>query len=150
MIELGGKTATGIRIPPKMVEALGTSKWPAVRVTINGYTYHGTVAVMGGEFMLGVSAEVREKAGVAAGDLVDVDLDLDFDLDLDAQHREVTVPPDLAKALKTEPDAKRTFEGLSFSNKQWHVLSIEGAKTAETRQRRIARSVSTPREGRPR
>jgi hypothetical protein len=148
MIELGGKTATGIRIPPKMVEALGTSKRPAVRVTINGYTYRSTVAVMGGEFMLGVSAEVREKAGVAAGDLVDVDLDPD--LDLDAQHREVTVPPDLAKALKTEPDAKRTFEGLSFSNKQWHVLSIEGAKTAETRQRRIARSVSTPREGRPR
>jgi hypothetical protein len=139
MIELGGKTATGIRIPPKMVEALGTSKWPAVRVTINGYTYHGTVAVMGGEFMLGVSAEVREKAGVAAGDLVDVDLelDLDLDLDLDAQHREVTAPPDLAKALKTEPDAKLTFEGLSFlwgsfvffsdpDGNKWAVQEIPG------------------------
>ena len=143
-IELGGKTATGIRVPQKVVEALGTSKRPAVRVTINGYTYRSTVAVMGGEFMLGVSGVVREKAGVSAGDKVDVDLELD------TQPRELTVPPDFAKALKRDPDAKRTFEGLSFSNKQWHVLSIEGAKTAETRQRRINKSVSTLREGRPR
>lgn len=142
-IELGGKTATGIRVPPKVVEALGTSKRPPVRVTINGYTYRSTVAVMGGEFMLGVSAEVRERAGVAAGDKVDVEIELD------TQPRELTVPPDFAKALKSDPDAKRTFDGLSYSRKQWHVLSIEGAKRAETRQRRIAKSISTLREGRP-
>jgi len=143
-IELGGKTATGIRVPPKVVEALGPSKRPAVRVAINGYSYRSTVAVMGGEFMLGVSAEVRERAGVAAGDKVDIDIELD------TEPREIVVPPDFAKALKKDLDAKRTFEGLSFSNRQWHVLSIEGAKTAETRQRRITKSVSALREGRPR
>ena len=55
-----GKTATGIEVPAKVVAALGSSKVPLVRATINGYTYRSSVAVMGGTFMLGISAEVRE------------------------------------------------------------------------------------------
>jgi Bacteriocin-protection, YdeI or OmpD-Associated/Domain of unknown function (DUF1905) len=140
-IQLNGKTATGIRVPPEIVAGLGTSKRPAVRVTINGYTYRSTVAPMGGEFMLPVSAEIRERAGVAAGDEVDVDIELD------AAPREVTVPPDFADALDRDADARRFFDGLSYSNKRRHVLSIEEAKTAETRQRRIANAVSMLREG---
>ncbi len=42
---------------------------------------------LGGTYMLGVNAEVREKAGVTGGDIVDVDLELDTD------ERVVTVPP---------------------------------------------------------
>ena len=59
VLELGGKTATGIRVPAEVVEALGKGKRPAVRVTINGHTYRNTVAVMGGTYMVGVSAENR-------------------------------------------------------------------------------------------
>jgi len=59
-----------------VVEQLG-SKRPKVRVTINGYTYHSSAAPMSGTFMLGISAEVREQAGVAAGDRVDIELELD-------------------------------------------------------------------------
>jgi hypothetical protein len=44
-----GKTATGIEVPPEVVEALGASKRPPVRVTINGYTYRNTIAVMNGK-----------------------------------------------------------------------------------------------------
>jgi uncharacterized protein DUF1905/bacteriocin resistance YdeI/OmpD-like protein len=143
-IEQSGKTATGIRVPDEVVEDLGAGKRPAVRVTIKGHTYRSTVASMGGVFMVGVSAENRASAGVAAGDKVDVDIELD------TAPREVTVPSDFAKALKRDAAARRTFDGLSYSNKQWHVLSIEGAKTDETRQRRIAKSISALREGRPR
>jgi hypothetical protein len=141
-IELGGKTATGMRVPAEVVESLGKGKRPPVSVTINGYIYRSTVAVMGGEFMLGVSADVRERAGVAAGDEVDVDIELD------TEPREVTVPPDFAEALDGDADARRFFDGLSYSNKLRHVLSIEGAKTDQTRQRRIAKAVSMLREGR--
>ena len=140
----GDKTATGIRIPDEVVEALGSGKRPAVRVTINGFTYRSTVAVMGGAYMVGVSAENRAGAGVAGGDEVDVDLELD------TAPREVVVPPDFGTALDAEPAARRTFDGLSYSNKSWHVLQIDGAKTDETRQRRIAKSVGSLREGRPR
>ena len=137
-------TATGIRVPDEIVEGLGAGKRPPVRVTINGYTYRNTIAVMGGEFWVGVSAQHRAGAGVAGGDEVDVDIELD------SAPREVTVPADFAAALDAEPPARRTFDGLSYSNRQWHVLQVEGAKTDETRQRRIARSVATLGEGRAR
>ena len=140
----GDKTATGIRVPDEVVEALGAGKRPKVLVTIRGYTYRNSVAVMGGEYMIGVSAENRAGAGVAGGDTVDVDIELD------TAPREVTVPDDFAAALAAEPNAQRTFDGLSYSNKSWHVLQIEGAKSDETRQRRIVKSVDALREGRPR
>lgn len=140
----GDKTATGIRVPDEVVEALGSGKRPPVRLTINGYTYRSTVAVLGGAYMVGVSAENRTGAGVAGGDEVDVDIELD------PAPREVAVPADFAAALNAEPAARSTFDGLSYSNRSWHVLSIEGAKTDETRQRRIAKSISALREGRVR
>jgi Domain of unknown function (DUF1905)/Bacteriocin-protection, YdeI or OmpD-Associated len=141
-IELHGKTATGIVVPPEVVEHLKSGKRPAVRVTINGHTYRSTVAPMGGKFLLPVSAENRTSSGVEVGDEVEVDLDLD------TQAREVDVPPDLLEALDRDADARRFFDGLSYSNKQRIVLSIEGAKTAETRLRRITKAISELREGR--
>ncbi len=56
-----------------------SSKRPAVRVTINGYTYRSTVAPYTGAFMLPLAAEHRAGAGVAAGDEVEVDLELATD-----------------------------------------------------------------------
>ena len=139
-IEQNGKTATGIRVPDEVVEALGSGKRPAVTVTINGYTYRNTIAVMGGVFMVGVSAEHRAGAGVAGGDEVDVDMALD------TAPRQVTVPDD----FDAEPKARATFDGLSYSNRSWHVLQVNGARTDETRQRRIGKSVDMLREGRAR
>jgi Domain of unknown function (DUF1905)/Bacteriocin-protection, YdeI or OmpD-Associated len=141
-VELGGKTATGIEVPAAVVAKLGSSKRPAVSVTINGHTYRSTVAPMGGRFMLPVSAAVREAAGVAAGEAVDVDLELD------GAPREVTVRPDFARALTRDVAARRFFDGLSFSNRQRIVISIEGAKTPETRERRIAKAMDGLQEGR--
>ena len=137
-----GKTATGFEVPTEIVEALGQGKRPPVKVTINGYTYRNTVAVMGGVYMVGVSAEHRAGASVAGGDEIDVDLELD------TAPRELIVPADLAAALDAEPAARSAFDGLSFSNRQWHVLNVEGTKNPETRQRRIEKAVEQLREGR--
>ena len=142
IVRLGGKTATGIPVPAEVVESLGRSKRPPVRVTINGFTYRSTVAPMGGEFMLPISAENRMGARVAAGDEVDVDIELD------TEPREVTLPPELEEALDREAEARRYFDGLSYSKKQRFVLPIEQAKSDETRQRRIAKALSELREGR--
>ena len=128
---LAGKTATGIVIPPEVVESLGAGKKPAVLVTINGYTYRNTVAVMGGEFMVGVSAENRAAAGVAAGDV------LEITLELDTEPRIVEVPEDLAAALAAKPGARAAFDALSTSIRKEHARQVESAKAAETRQRRI-------------
>jgi hypothetical protein len=131
-----GKTATGIEVPAEVVEALGASKRPPVRVTINGYTYRNTIAVMGGKYMVGVSAEHRAGAGVGGGDEVDVDIVLDD------EPRAVQIPPELAKALKRDKTAKATFDALSYSNQRRHADAIAGAKTDETRQRRLEKTLA--------
>ncbi|PZS27547.1 MAG: hypothetical protein DLM58_18680 [Pseudonocardiales bacterium] len=143
-VESSGKTATGIRVPADVMEYLGPSKRPKVRVTINGYTYRTSVASMSGSVMFGVSADVRESAGVAAGDRVDVEIDLDTEL------RSVHVPADLSAAIDDDADARRFFDGLSYSHQRWYVDWIESAKKVDTRQRRVTKAVIMLREGRVR
>jgi len=135
VVELGGKTATGIEVPEGVVTGLGSHKRPPVRVTIGGYTYRSTVARMGGRFLLPVSAEVRKGAGVAAGDEVDVDVVLDD------TPREVTVPDDLAAALAAVDGARPRFDALNYTARKEAVRGVEEAKAAATRERRIAKVV---------
>jgi hypothetical protein len=144
LLEQNGKTAVGFAVPEDVVLALGNGKRPPVRVTINGYTYRSTVAPMGGRYLIGVSADNRSAAGVAGGQTHDIDLELD-----DAP-REVELPADFASALAAEPAARTTFDKLSPSNKGFHVSLVTGAKSDETRQRRIEKSIAALREGRPR
>ena len=132
----GGKNVTGIHVPDEVVEALGAGKRPPVRVTLNGYTYRNTIAVMGGRFMVGVSADVRAASGVAGGDALEVEIVLDD------QPRVLEIPPDLQAALDAAPAAKAAFEKLSYSNKRRHVEPILAAKAPETRARRIEKSVA--------
>jgi Bacteriocin-protection, YdeI or OmpD-Associated/Domain of unknown function (DUF1905) len=132
-----GKTATGIEVPPEIVAALGSSKKPAVTVSLNGYTYRSTVAVMGGRFMIPVSAEHRAGAGIQAADAVSVTLELD------AAPREVAVPDDLQAALEAHPAALERFGRLSYSGKRQHTLSVEGTQNPETRARRVEKAVQT-------
>ncbi len=132
-LTLDGKTATGITVPEEVVAALGGGKRPRVRVTLNGYTYQSTVARMRGDYKIPVSAAVREQIGLTAGDQVEVSIALD------QEERVVAVPADLAAALEEDPVAKKTFESLSVSKRKQHVLAVEGAKTAGTRERRISK-----------
>lgn len=140
----GDKTATGIRVPAEVVERLGAGKRPKVTVTIGEYAYRSSIAVMDGVYMVGVSAENRVGAGVAGGDEVDVDIELD------TAPRVVEVPGDFKAALDAEPAARRTFDALSYSNQSWHTYQLNAARTDETRQRRIGKSIEALREGRPR
>ncbi|HEY2708567.1 MAG TPA: YdeI/OmpD-associated family protein [Caulobacteraceae bacterium] len=128
------KNLVGIVIPPEVVGALGGGKRAPVKITLNGYSYRSTIAVMGGDCMVGVAAEHREKAGVAGGERVMIDIELD------TAARTVEVPPDLAGAL-SEAGAMAAFEALAFSHRKEHVRAINDAKAPETRQRRIAAAV---------
>jgi hypothetical protein len=133
IVELGGKTATGIRVPGEVVTGLGSHRRPPVRVTVGAHTYRTTVAPMGGAYFVPLSAENRNLAGVAAGDQVDVDIELD------TAPREVTVPAELAAALEREPAVRQAFDALSTSRRREHARQVETAKAEATRQRRIAK-----------
>lgn len=141
VIQLNGKTATGIAVPDAIIEGLSAGKRPKVRVTIGAYTYRTSIGSVDGEAMIPISGENRAGAGVAAGDTVEVQIEID------TEPREVVVSPDFAAALANDPEAKRIFEGLSFSHQQQHVLPIEQARTPETRARRIEKSMGMLREG---
>lgn len=135
ILELAGKTATGVEVPSEVLESLGGGKRPAVTVSLGAYTYRSTIGVMSGRFLIPVSAEHREAAGLTAGDEVKVALALD------TAPRTVAVPGDLATALDAA-GVRAAFDALSPSARKAHVTSVEGTTVAETRARRIAKVVS--------
>jgi hypothetical protein len=127
--------ATGIEVPAAIVEGLNAGKRPKVTVTINGSSYRSTVAVMGGRFMLPVTAEQRARSRVKAGDAIEVSLELD------TAPREVEAPADLLAAMEAA-GVKEAWERLSYTHRKEHVRAVEEAKAPETRQRRIERAVA--------
>jgi hypothetical protein len=139
-----GKTTTGVAVPAGIVEGLGGGKRPKVRVTIGEHTFRNSVAPMNGVYMLGLNADVRQQTGIAGGDIIEIELQLD------TEPRQVIVPADFAAALDREPQARNFFDKLSYTNRSAHVLSIEGAKTDTTRQRRIEKAVTTLAAGKAR
>ena len=136
-----GKTATGFEIPAEIVEGFGVGKKPPVRVTINGYTYRNTVAVMGGVYMIGVSAEHRKGAQVEGGDEIEVKLELD------TEPREVEVPAAFKVILDKNTWMKEAFDALSYSKKKAIVVPIVEAKGEDTRNRRIVKAISVLKDG---
>jgi hypothetical protein len=135
-LQLHGKTATGIDVPPEVVEALGQGKKPKVVVTINGHSYRSTVAVMGGQHLVPVAAEHRAAAGVEAGQVVEVDLEPD------TAPREVDVPAELAEALAAA-GKREAFDALSYTNRKEHARQVTSAKAEATRDRRIAKVLAS-------
>ncbi len=141
LVELGGKTATGLAVPDDIVAALGTSKRPTVRVTVGAHTYRTTVASMGGRFLVPLNADNRAAAGVSAGDEVDVDIEPDD------EPREVDLPAELAAALVQDATAQAYFDQLAYTHRKEWVRWIEEAKKAETRAARITKTVASLRAG---
>lgn len=132
ILKAEGLNATGIRVPVEVMAALGTQKRPKVKISLNGYTYRSTVAPYGDVFMLPLSQENREAAGVGAGDQVEVTLELDL------EPRIVEVPEDLRAALSAKAGAMEAFDALSYTNRKEFVRQVNEAKAQETRTRRIS------------
>jgi Bacteriocin-protection, YdeI or OmpD-Associated/Domain of unknown function (DUF1905) len=134
----------GIVVPDEVIEQLAAGRRPPVLVSVNGYEYRNTVAVMGGRHMIGISAAVRSATGLTGGDPIRVTLTV-----ADTP-REVSVPADFAAALAADERARAFFEKLSNSMQRYHVDSINAAKSADTRQRRIDKAIALFLDGKPR
>ncbi|MBB4141455.1 YdeI/OmpD-associated family protein [Microbacterium invictum] len=126
---------TGIEVPPDLVEALGAGRRPPVVVIVNGFEYRSTIAVMGGKYLIPFSSDKRAATGLHGGDPITVDLELD------TAPRTVDVPDDLSAALDAA-GARVAFDALAPSARKAHATNVEGAKAAETRERRIAAIVA--------
>ena len=140
-LKLEGKTGTYIEVPLDVPAVFGRAR-PPVRGTINGAPLRSTLAKYGDEYFLVINRKVREAAGVAAGQTVDIELELD------TKPRTVRVPGDLAAALDQE--TRTVFDRMSYTHRREYVEWIEEAKRDETRRRRIAKAVDLIGEGKPR
>jgi hypothetical protein len=120
------KKVTGLIVPREVASALGTSRKPAVKVTLNGYTYRSTVATMGGKFMISLSAANRDAAGLEGGERLEVSLELD------TEARVTAIPNDLKAALSKAQLLTR-FEQSAPSSRKEFVRQVEDAKAPETR-----------------
>jgi hypothetical protein len=126
----------GLEVPPEVVEAIGGGKRPKVVITINGHSWRSAVAIMRGRHLLGLSIANRQAAGVETGEEVEVQLDLD------TEPRVVAEPADFTRALNADPAARAAYDRLPGGRRREHVRAIEGAKKAETRERRIEKAIA--------
>lgn len=136
-IEAADRGGAYIEIPFDVEATFGKKRVPVI-ATIDGVPYRGSLVRMGGEcHVLGILKAIRTSIGKQAGDSVDVVLEEDV------APRVVDVPPDLREALGAKPKADHGFAALSYSHKRQYVEWITSAKSDETRQRRIAKTVAT-------
>lgn len=128
LLQLGNNT--GIEVPPALLDELGAGKRPPVVVNVNGFEYRSTIASMGGRFLIPFSSDKRAATGLGGGDPITVELTVD------TAPRTVEPPEDLAKALDAA-GLRAAFDALAPSHQKAHVTSVETAKAADTRTRRI-------------
>lgn len=139
-LQLTGRTGTYVEVPLDVPALFGRAR-PPVRGTVNGAPLRSTIARYGDEYLLVINRQVREAAGAAAGDTVEIQLELD------RKPRVVRLPKDFAAAL--DKDARAKFDRMSYSHRKDYVDWIKEAKREETRQRRIAKAVELIRQGKP-
>jgi hypothetical protein len=119
-----------VEVPFDVKEEFGKAR-PAVKVSIDRYSYRSTISVYGGKYYLPVRRDRREAAGVKAGDVVSVTIQADTGV------RKVNPPPALSAALAKNGPARAAWARLSYSQKKEHAEAIRQAKKPETRVRRI-------------
>lgn len=108
---------------------------PPVVVTLGGYSYRSTIAIMGGVTFVPLRKSNREAAGVARGETIEVTLTLD------TAPRTVEVPDMLGDALDAA-GVRAGWDRLSYTAQREQAEAIESAKRPETREKRIAAAIA--------
>jgi hypothetical protein len=79
--------------------------------TINGYVWRTSLAPMGASHVLPVNADVREGAGVNAGNVVSLSVQEDL------AERNIDAPDDLAAALSAA-GVRTRFDAMAFTHRK--------------------------------
>lgn len=127
--------------PPFNVEEVFGAKKVKVKATFDGVPYRGSIVRMGGCYMLGMTQDIRKKIGKSFGDTVEVTVEKD------EEERILDIPADLLEAMNVNPEARKTYDNLSYTSKRDYIRWITDAKKAETRQNRIKKAVEMLVEG---
>lgn len=129
--------------PPFDVKEVFGAKRVKVKATFDGIEYRGSLVNMGGCYMLGMTQEIRKKLGKDFGEAVEVTIEKD------EEERTVELPEDFQIMLNSNPKALETFEKLSYTKRKEYITWITDAKKAETRQKRLEKSLENLLDGKP-
>ena len=132
---LSDQGAHFIPVPADIVEQLGAQKRRLVRVTINGCSYLTSVAVHAGRYFLSVREEVRDAAGIRAGDALTVGLEYEAGVQLEE------LPDDLRIAIAGDAAIRAAFDALPVDAKRQIVAWVSEARRSATRQRRLTQAL---------
>ena len=138
--EQGEKTGWSyIEVPADLAQQLkpGNKKSFRVRGMLDGFAVKG-MALMpmgGGNFIMALKAEVRKAIHKNAGAMLQVKLEEDTGY-------KVKVPDELQECFDFEPEALGFFNSLPKSHRDYFIQWIDGAKTNETRAKRIVNTVN--------
>lgn len=138
--EQGEKTGWSyIEIPPDLAQQLkpGNKKSFRVRGMLDGVVIAGMALMPMGEgnFIMALKASIRKQLHKNAGALLHVRIEEDTDY-------KVEVPADLQECLDFEPEAQVFFDSLPRSHREYFVKWINGAKSTETRAKRIVNTIN--------
>jgi Bacteriocin-protection, YdeI or OmpD-Associated/Domain of unknown function (DUF1905) len=136
-----GRGGACVLFPYDVEKEFGTRGQVPVKVSFDGAPYTGTMVKYGKpQHMLPMLKAIREKIGKGPGDTVDVVVERDESV------RTVEVPAEFEKLLKKEK-LLAVFEKLSYTHRKEYCRWIVEAKKEETRQARLAKSVTMLRDG---
>jgi hypothetical protein len=122
-----------VQVPKEVSDQLGGRARIKVQGRLNQLPFRGSTMPNGdGTHCLGFRKDQRAAAGVEIGDVVTVELGRD------EEERLVEVPPELASALESERRLDAAFQALSYTRRKEMAASVASAKSAETRERRLA------------
>jgi hypothetical protein len=133
--------SAAFHVPFDVEEVFGTRARVPVCGTINGFPYRSSIMNMGDGHMMVVNREMRAGANVQAGDVVEVVMARD------TAERIIEAPADLKKALAADKRAREFFDTLSYTHRKEYVRWITGAKRAETRADRVAKTIKMLNQG---
>ncbi len=124
---------TFLIIPPELASDWGLGRI-AVRGTISGTPFRGTAARGEGQLRIPIPKDLRERAGVAIGDTVDVEIERD------TNPRPLIIPDELRTVFSKQPDVARLYEELPPSHRRAWAEYVGEAKRPETRVRRAQKA----------
>jgi hypothetical protein len=125
-----------VEFPGDVERLFGVKGRVPVRVTFDGQSYRGSMVRMGlPKHILLILKEIREKLHKGEGDAIRVTVELD------EAPRAVDLAADVDAAYKKAGVLDR-YRAMSYSHQRERNLWIEEAKQAETRARRVAKSVA--------
>jgi len=138
--EQGEKTGWSyIEIPADLAQQMkpGNKKSFRVRGMLDALPVRGMALMPMGEgnFIMALKAEVRKGIHKNAGAMLHVKLEEDIDY-------KIETPDDLQECFDFEPEAFEFFNSLAKSHREYFIKWIDGAKTSETRAKRIVNTVN--------